>query len=184
VTLPHKSLRTEAFINQAKLDVDLAVALYSLVKDKADLGLLGSRPQLYCPAIYAYCQQAIEKALKAWLCHSQGKIPMDHNPLKLVLESSDMKKPGRPTHLDMIDRKRRYLDSILDMAPGAGMPRNATREKRLSKPNTEYPYAEGDRVVLPSSGIGFPDVNAALHESWPLVEAIRKYIEAQNLSPR
>ena len=194
--MPHKSLWAQAFIDQARLDVQLAVALYSLVKDKTDQELLGSRPELYCPAIYAYCQQAIEKALKAWLWLTQGSIPMDHNPLRWVLDSDDMKKfrdikksggvkkHNGPAHLEMIDRNSNYLRKLLDMAPGAGIGRNATKEARLSKCNTEYPYASGDTVKLPSDTIKDVDVVAAFKYGKPLVEEIRKYIEVQNRSPR
>ena len=183
MSLPHKSLWASAFMDQARLDLELAKALRALVASESERTSLGSKPELYCPAIYAYCQQALEKAIKAWLWHSRNAIPMHHNPMSWVLRSKDMKKRNRPAFLKMIDDNTKPLDSILNMAPGAGCTKDAPKEELLTQPNTEYPYAVSNRVVVPCEGIGLADVVAAIRLTEPLVEGIRKYLEVQNLAP-
>lgn len=183
MTSPHKSSWAIAFSDQAKLDLDLATALATAIRDKSISGILGEKPQLYRPAIYAYCQQALEKALKAWLWHARGRIPRIHNPLPVVLASKEMRSNHRPAFLAVIGRNKASLGSILNMAPGASSGRNATLEQLLQQPNTEYPCAVQGRVLIPHEHISLGDVAAALKIAGPLVDAIRKYLEVQNLAP-
>ncbi|MDO8588449.1 MAG: hypothetical protein Q7T82_15585 [Armatimonadota bacterium] len=182
--MPSKSVWARAFAEQARLDLDFAGALYALISDADERARLGSRPELYCPAIYAYCQQAIEKALKAWLWHSQGSIPMAHNPMTSVLRAKDMKKRNRPEHLNIIDRNQEWLGRILNMAPGASYGRDVKRDQLLSQPNTEYPFAlPGGQVKLPHQEVSVSDVAAALKIAKPVVNEIRKHLEASGLAP-
>ena len=173
-----------AFVLQAKLDLDLACALLTITRGAEPGGQLASRPELCLPAMFGYCQQSIEKALKAWLWYSTGSIPRSHNPLGSVLKAAHMHMRGksRPRHLQIIDRNRKSVDRILNMAPGATC-EDADMAALLSQPNTEYPFRvlPGGRIRLPHEEISLGDVSAAIKVATPLVLSIHGYLGAVGL---
>ena len=172
-----------AFIDQSILDCDLAKSLYDIINNEKIKAQLGSKPELYCPAIYAYCQQAIEKALKALLWYEVRSIPKKHNPLNKILQLKQMKRRNLPSHLDIIFRNKKRIDQILNMAPGASY-ENAGINMLLKQVNTEYPFIALDGTVkLPCQEISRNDVIAALKIMCPLILHIRKYLEVIGLAP-
>lgn len=181
---PKQGLRwARGFIDQATLDSELAESLYGIITSQSFRTQLGPKPELYYPAIYAYCQQAAEKALKALLWYEVGSIPRKHNPLGNVLKLRQMKERNRPTHLDIIHRNRDSIKQILNMAPGANS--ESTRlEDLLKQANTEYPFTKSDgSIVLPCQEISESDVAAALKIGRPLVIQTKKYLEVAGLAP-
>lgn len=179
--LPDKSEWVRAFMEQAELDLDFATGLSGLIDAGERCEWLRRRPELYCPTVYAYCQQAIEKALKAWLWHKNNSIPRRHNPMAAVLKHVEAMGPKHPEHLDIVDAHRDMLDQVLNMAPGAAC-QGATMEILLRQPNTEYPFAvSSTRVKLPREEISELDVASALKIASPLVVSIKKYLAAQGL---
>jgi len=172
-----------AFIDQAKLDCDLAESLRTLVTDDKQAIRLGSNARLYTPAIYAYFQQAIEKALKALLWYETSNIPRKHNPLDAILKLHAMKERNRPTHLDVVFRNKTSLNKILNMAPGASSS-TAKMEDLLRQPNTEYPFEITEGIIkLPCEEITDNDVATALKISKRLVFEIKKYLDSAELAP-
>lgn len=181
MTLRDRLEWARAFMLQATLDCNLARALRDIVRREDVNHPLGSRPDLYIPAIYAYCQQAIEKALKAWLWFSTGTIPRKHNPINSLLHSRQMKQANRPGHLDILDRNNTPIRRILDMAPGGSLDR-ARLEDLLNQPNTEYPFrTSGGDIKLPCQEITIDDVVAALRITKPLVTSVEKSLEVAGL---
>lgn len=181
---PREGLQwARAFIDQAALDSELAESLYETVRGKSLGTHLRSRPDLYYPAIYAYCQQAAEKTLKALLWYEVGSIPRKHNALGRVLRLKQMKERNRSTHPELIYRNRESINHILDMAPGASSA--TTRlEDLLNQANTEYPFrASNGAILLPCQEISESDVAAALKIGRPLVLLTRKYLEVAGLAP-
>ncbi|MCX6344666.1 MAG: HEPN domain-containing protein [Armatimonadetes bacterium] len=181
MTSDKRLIWARAFIDQAQLDANLAVFLYDIVKDGKDSGLLGLRPDLYFPAIYAHCQQGIEKALKAMLWKENGSIPRKHNPMKEVMEVNGINERRRPSHLDTICRNKKPIIEILNMAPGAASD-NPSIKRLMAQKNTEYPFSTPEaEVKLPCQEISRDDVSAALKIAKPLVLQIKKYLEVAGL---
>ena len=172
-----------AFIDQAKLDQNLAESLFDILSDTKLKGILRTNSRLYTPAVYAYSQQAIEKALKALLWYEKGHIDLIHNPMDAVLELDGINERNSPTHLAMISRNKEPLKNIVNMAPGAYSPKRSIK-MNTRQSNTEYPFESSDGTIkLPYEEISMDDLGAVFKVNRKIIPQIVKYLETTELAP-
>ena len=191
MTSPSRLNWSRGYIDQAMLDFDFSLLIYDLINKKPPLVPISDHPEHYYPVVYAYCQQSVEKAMKALLLFRSKKILSlkTHNPMivfKDLLSDSKFlelvnkeKKQNAQSVLGWIDKNKRPIETILKMAPGANHDSDSLHQR-----NTEYPFiANSEQLRLPCQDITQSEVGAAIKTATYLVPAIHKYLEAQNLAP-
>lgn len=181
---------SRGYLDQAILDVAFARIIYRIINRSTADSHFGSYPMHYYPAVFAYCQQSVEKALKSLLSYStKNDLPLTHNPMQLAKRLNRNKnlvslKKRRHSQLDSsvwkwIFDNEAVITGILEMAPGA-----KSGSASLYQPNTEYPFIDAKGVVrLPCEEITALDIASAMKIANYLVPKIWKYLEAQNLAP-